>query len=201
MSPKRRHEDDLNDDEESMEEEDDVEDEDEEEEDDEEETIGLDDAEDEEEDEDEDEDEKEEGADTSDKDRKKLFQAEAEDFLENLTLDEVKEVLEENEMDEALAPRLKKLLIEVINEGDVDDLDDAWDVPWSASTNRMPKPGTPAANAKTPGRKVILIIKTNRSVLGSGFDFIRGLGFSWRLSGFVPFGPLGQRIRDNTNLP
>jgi hypothetical protein len=129
VSPKRRHDDELNEDEEPIEE-DELEDEDDEddEDEDEEETIGLDEAEEEEEDDDDDEEEDEDSPDkSSDTDRKKLFQAEAEDFLDNLTLEEVKEVLQENDLDEALAPRLRKLLVEVINEGDVDDLDDAWE--------------------------------------------------------------------------
>jgi hypothetical protein len=128
VSPKRRHDDELNDDEDSVEEEDELEDDEEEEDEDDEETIGLDEAEEEEEDDDDDEEDEEDSpTKASDSDRKKLFQAEAEDFLENLTLEEVKEILQENDLDEALAPRLRKLLVEVINEGDVDDLDDAWD--------------------------------------------------------------------------
>ncbi len=127
MSPKRRHKDELNDDEDPIEDKDVAAEDDEEEDDEEEDTVSLEDAE-EEEDDDDDEDEDEETTDAAtDKDRKKLFQSEAEDFLENLTLEEIKEVLEENELDLSLAPRLKKLLKEVIDEGTVDDLDDAWD--------------------------------------------------------------------------
>ena len=55
-----------------------------------------------------------------------MFQHEAEDFLESLTLDDVKEVLKENDLDVNMAHRLRKLLVEVINEGDVVSLDEVW---------------------------------------------------------------------------
>ncbi len=106
--------------------------EDDDEEDDGEDTIGLDEAEEEEEDDDEDDDEDEEGEEKAglsveELERKRLFQGEAEEILESLTLDEVKEVLSDNELSVSLAPRLKKLLVEVIGEGEVTSMDDAWD--------------------------------------------------------------------------
>jgi len=100
------------------------------EEDDDEDTIGLDEAEEEEEDDDDDEDDEDEeqkGASADDLERRRLFQGEAEEILENLTLEDVKEVLSENDMDLAMASRLKKLLTQVIAEGEVTSMDDAWD--------------------------------------------------------------------------
>ena len=131
MSAKRRHEEDeemLDDDEREKAVD---EDEDEDDDDDDEDTIALDEAEEEEEDDDDvddDDDDDEDAAESvEDIERKRLFQIEAEEILENLTLDDVKEVLKENELEVGLASRLKKLLVEVINEGDVDNMDDAWD--------------------------------------------------------------------------
>ena len=131
MSPKRRHEEDEEtfDDDEREEAAD--EDEDDEDGDDDEDTIDLDSAEEEEDDDDDvdDDDDEDDDAEESadDLERKRLFQIEAEEVLESLTLDDVKEVLKENELDVKLAPRLKKLLVEVIAEGDVDSMDDAWE--------------------------------------------------------------------------
>lgn len=132
MSPKRRHEEDeemLDDDEREKAVD---EDEDEDDDDDDEDTIALDEAEEEEDDDDDvddddDEDEKKTAESVEDIERKRLFQIEAEEILENMTLDDVKEVLKEYELEVGLASRLKKLLVEVINEGDVDSMDDAWD--------------------------------------------------------------------------
>jgi hypothetical protein len=109
-----------------------VEDDDEDDDDDDDDAIGLDEAEEEEEDDDDvdDDDEEEDGItgkSAEDIEKKRLFQAEAEDILENLTLEDVKEVLKDNEMDEALAPRLKKLLTKVVSEGEMTSMDDAWD--------------------------------------------------------------------------
>jgi hypothetical protein len=129
---KRRHEDDkeLRDDDEIPEK--DVEkekDDDEEDDEDDEDTIGLDKAE-EEEDDDDDDDDGEKGfvAETVEEiERRRLFQTEAEDILENLTQADYVEVLKENEMDAKLAPKLKKILAEVIREGAMHDMDEAWD--------------------------------------------------------------------------
>jgi hypothetical protein len=130
---KRRHEEDkeLRDDDEISEK--DVEkekDDDDEDEEDDEDTIGLDKAEEEEDDDDDDDDEGEKGfvAETvEDIERRRLFQIEAEDVLENLTLADYVEVLKENEMDVKLVPKLKKFLVEVIREGEMDDMEEAWD--------------------------------------------------------------------------
>ena len=106
-------------------------DDDEDDDDDDEDTIALDEAEEEEEDDDDvdddDEDEEEAGKSVEEIERRRLFQGEAEEILENLTLEDVKEVLKENDLEEALASRLKKLVVEVINEGEVTSMDDAWD--------------------------------------------------------------------------
>ena len=131
MARKSRHEedDDMKEDDE-MEDRAPAEDEDDDEDDDDDDTIGLDEAEEEEEDEDDDEEDDDEeitGKSTEELERKRLFQGEAEEILENLTLEDVKEVLQENELSPTLAPKLKKLLVEVIGEGEVTSLDDAWD--------------------------------------------------------------------------
>ena len=106
------------------------EDDDEEDEGDDEDTIDLDEAEAEEEDEDdsdEDEDDEIMGQSVEDVEKKRLFQNEAEDALEHLTLDDMREVLTENDMDTALAPKLKKLLAEVVSEGEAVSMDEAWE--------------------------------------------------------------------------
>jgi hypothetical protein len=99
--------------------------------DDDEDTIDLDTAEEEEEDDDEEEDDEddEEKAVVSvdDLERRKVFQSEAEEILEHLTLDDIKEVLSENEQETSLAPKLRKFLVEVIHEGEVENMDDAWE--------------------------------------------------------------------------
>lgn len=132
MPRKSRHEDDekLEDDDKpagNSREDDDNEDEDDDDED----TIDLDSAEDEEDDDDDvdddDEDDEEKAESVDDMERRKLFQAEAEEILEHLTLDDVKEVLSENEREVSLAPKLKKFLVAVIHEGEVDNMDDAWE--------------------------------------------------------------------------
>jgi hypothetical protein len=131
LARKRGHEEDaeiMDDDEMDDEESEEETDSDEEDDDDEDDTIALDEAEEEEEeDDDEDEDEEDAGESVEKIERRRLFQNESEELLENLTLEDVKEVLRENDLEEGLAPRLKKLLAEVINEGEVDNLDDAWD--------------------------------------------------------------------------
>lgn len=132
MARKRGHEEDpeLMDDDEMDDKKpgDDDEDDEEDDDDDDEDTIGLDEAEEEEDDEDEeDEEEAPAGKSVEDIERRRLFQNEAEEILENLTLEDVREVLRENDLEEGLAPKLKKLLAEVINEGEMDNLDDAWD--------------------------------------------------------------------------
>jgi hypothetical protein len=94
-------------------------------------TIDLDSAEDEEDDDDDEDDDeddeeaREESVETIE--RRRLFQAQAEDVLETLTMDDVKEVLKENELDVKLAPKLKKILVEVVNEGEVTTMDEAWE--------------------------------------------------------------------------
>lgn len=132
MPRKRRHEEDedMRDDDEMEEEDLDEEEDDEEDDDDDEDTIDLDQAEEEEEDDkdvDDDDDEDATGESVEDMERRRLFQNESEELLENLTLEDVREVLRENDMAEDLAPKLKKLLVEVINEGEMTSLDDAWD--------------------------------------------------------------------------
>jgi hypothetical protein len=112
-------------DDEEAEEEDEDEDSDEDED-----TIDLDQAEEEEDDDDLDDDDDEDeaaGESADDLERRRLFREEAEEILENLTMDDVKEVLKENDQDASLAPRLKKLLVEVIEEGEMTSMDDAWD--------------------------------------------------------------------------
>ncbi len=98
--------------------------------DDDEDTIDLDKAEEEEEDDDDvdddDEDEEKAGDSVEEIERKRLFQAQAEEVLESLTMEDVKEVLRENEMEVSLAPKLKKALLEVVNEGEVATMDEAW---------------------------------------------------------------------------
>lgn len=109
----------------------DADEEDEEEDDDEDDdTIDLDQAEEEEEDDDDvddDDDDDDSKESVEDLERRRLFQNESEELLENLSLEDVREVLKDNDLDESLAPKLKKLLTEVIGEGEVDNLDDAWD--------------------------------------------------------------------------
>jgi hypothetical protein len=92
--------------------------------DDDEDTIDLDTAEEEEDEEDE---EKKAVVSVDDLERRKVFQSEAEEILEHLTLDDIKEVLSENEQETSLAPKLRKFLVEVIHEGEVDNMDDAWE--------------------------------------------------------------------------
>ena len=133
MAQKRGHEDEeeIKDDDEMEDEETDDEDEDDLDDDDED-TIDLDKAEEEEEDDDDvddddDDEEKSAGKSVEEIERRRLFQTEAEDLLENMTLDDVREVLKENEMEEALAAKLKKMLVEVVNEGEMTSMDDAWE--------------------------------------------------------------------------
>ena len=99
--------------------------------DDDEDTIDLDTAEEEEEDEDDDDDEEDDEeakvVSVDDLERRKVFQSEAEEILEHLTIDDLKEVLSENEQEASLANKLRKFLVEVIHEGEVDNMDDAWE--------------------------------------------------------------------------
>ncbi len=125
--PRKRHDEDEMDDEmddkPSKAEKDDEDDDDED-------TIDLDSAEEEEDDDDDVDDDDDEDDDDDDSvetlERKRLFQAQAEEVLENLTMDDVKEVLRENEMDLSLAPKLKKALLEVVKECEVATMDEAW---------------------------------------------------------------------------
>ena len=99
--------------------------------DDDEDTIDLDTAEEEEEDEDDDDDEEDDEeakvVSVDDLERRKVFQSEADEILEHLTLEDIKEVLSENEQETSLAPKLRKFLVEVIHQGEVDNMDDAWE--------------------------------------------------------------------------
>jgi hypothetical protein len=105
--------------------------EDDDEDDDDEDTIDLDTAEEEEEDDDDedddDDDEEAKVVSVDDLERRKVFQSEAEEILEHLTMDDIKEVLSENEQETSLAPKLRKFLVEVIHQGEVDNMDDAWE--------------------------------------------------------------------------
>jgi hypothetical protein len=99
-------------------------------EDDDEDTIDLDTAEEEEEDDDDDDEDDDEEAkvvSVDDLERRKVFQSEAEEILEHLTMEDIKEVLSENEQETSLAPKLRKFLVEVIHQGEVDNMDDAWE--------------------------------------------------------------------------
>ena len=127
--PRKRNEDEMDDDEvddkpvKSDEDDDDEDDDDDD-------TIDLDSAEEEEDDDDDvddddEDDEKDDSVETLE--RKRLFQAQAEEVLETLTMDDVKEVLKENDMDVSLAPKLKKALLEVVNESEVATMDEAWE--------------------------------------------------------------------------
>lgn len=126
VARKNRHEED----DESMEDKDlegkEFEDEDDDDDDD---TIGLSEAEEEEEDDDDDEDEDENLLDESaeDLERKRLFQEEAEEILEGLTLEDVKDVLKERDMDPSLAPKLKKILVGVVEDGEATSMDEVWE--------------------------------------------------------------------------
>ncbi len=134
MARKRGHEededirdDDEMDDKKTVDDDDDDDDEDDDDDD----TIDLDKAEEEEDDDDDvdddDDDEEDKGKSVEQIERQKLFQAEAEDILESLTMDDVREVLKENDLEEGLASKLKKHLLEVINEGEVVSMDEAWE--------------------------------------------------------------------------
>lgn len=128
MPRKSRHEDDEMEDDQPAS---DRKDDDDLDDDDDEDTIDLDTAEEEEEDEDEDDDEEDDEeakvVSVDDLERRKVFQSEAEEILEHLTIEDLKEVLSENEQETSLAPKLRKFLVEVIHEGEVDNMDDAWE--------------------------------------------------------------------------
>ena len=83
--------------------------------------------EDEDDDDDEEDDEEAKVVSVDDLERRKVFQSEAEEILEHLTLEDIKEVLSENEQETSLAPKLRKFLVEVIHQGEVDNMDDAWE--------------------------------------------------------------------------
>ncbi|MGH7739578.1 MAG: hypothetical protein ACREL1_05475 [bacterium] len=91
-------------------------------------TIDLDSAkEEEDDDDDEDEDDEDEEDDSVEKiEVRRFFQSEAEEIMEHLTLEDVSEVLRENEMDVADAPKLKRFLHEVVAEGEVANMEAAW---------------------------------------------------------------------------
>ena len=94
-------------------------------------TIDLDSAEEEEEDDD-DVDDEDEDDDVAAKtveeiEARRLFQVEAEEIMEHLTLDDVKEVLQENDMDVSDAPKLKKILQDVVAHADVSTMEEAWE--------------------------------------------------------------------------
>jgi hypothetical protein len=113
---------DLDDDDAAADEEDDEDDDDED-------TIDLDSAEKEEEDDDDDEDDDEEEKNKSVEkiEARRLFQGEAEEILDHITLEDVTEVLRENEMDVEDAPKLKRFLHEVVAEGEVVSMEEAWE--------------------------------------------------------------------------
>ncbi len=129
--PRKRNEDEMDDEDVEKVEADEEDDDDDDLDDDDEDTIDLDKAEEEEDDDDDVDDDDDEDEDAKDSveeiERKRLFQAQAEEVLETLTMDDVKEVLKENEMDVNLASKLKKALLEVVNEGDVATMDEAWE--------------------------------------------------------------------------
>jgi hypothetical protein len=93
-------------------------------------TIDLDSAEEEEEDDDDEDDEDDEKV-TNDSvekiEARRLFQGEAEEILEHITLDDVTEVLRENDMEVEDAPKLKRFLHEVVAEGEVVSMEEAWE--------------------------------------------------------------------------
>jgi len=97
-------------------------------EDDDEDSVGLDEVEEDTDDEDEAADSEEDiGKSVEDLEKKRLFMSEAEEAMENLTLDDIREVLKDNDMDPKMASRLKKLLSEVIEEGEVASMEEAWE--------------------------------------------------------------------------
>lgn len=90
-----------------------------------------------EEDEDEDEDEEEDGGfldeeEIEEMDACRIFQEEAQEILEHLTMDEVREVLKERGFDPEHGPRLRQLLREVIDQGEVSSWEEAWDAALEA---------------------------------------------------------------------
>ncbi len=128
MPGKRGHEEDEDLVEDELEDDDDeVEDDDEDDDDDDDDdTIALDQAEEEEKEDEDDDDEDEDGESVDTIERRRLFQNEAEDLLENMTMEEVREVLRENDLDESQAQRLRKILAEVVDDGEVASMDEAW---------------------------------------------------------------------------
>ncbi len=98
--------------------------------DDDEDTIDLDSAEKEEEDDDDDDDDDDEEEKNNSVEKieaRRLFQGEAEEILDHITLEDVTEVLRENEMDVEDAPKLKRFLHEVVAEGEVVSMEEAWE--------------------------------------------------------------------------
>ncbi len=91
-------------------------------------TIDLDSAEKEEKEDDDDEDDDEDDKRSVEKiEARRLFQGEAEEILEHITLEDVTEVLRENEMEVEDAPKLKRFLHEVVAEGEVVSMEEAWE--------------------------------------------------------------------------
>jgi hypothetical protein len=92
-------------------------------------TVDLDEVEEDSDDEEEEGEAGEEGIGDSveDLEKKRLFMNEAEEALDNLTLDDIREVLKDNDMDPKMAPRLKKLLLEVVEDGEVTSMEEAWE--------------------------------------------------------------------------
>jgi hypothetical protein len=98
------------------------------------ETLDLDEAEEEEDDAD-DDDEDEEFVEESVEamESRRVFQAGAEETFEELTPEQLQEVLKERGLDAALTGRLKKILKSVIDKGEVD----SWDGAWEAALDRL----------------------------------------------------------------
>lgn len=88
--------------------------------------VGLEEVEEDEEDEDEDEDEDLEES-VEELEQRRIFETEAEEILEHLTLNDYKEKLEEEEISSKYAGQLKRLLKQVIQDGAVLSMEDAWD--------------------------------------------------------------------------
>ena len=131
MARKSNHDEDEfeeEDDLDAAEEDDEDEDDDDDLDDDEDDTIDLDSAEQEEKDDEDDEDEDDDDNRSVEKiEARRLFQGEAEEILEHITLEDVAEVLRENDMDVEDAPKLRRFLQEVVAEGEVVSMEEAWE--------------------------------------------------------------------------
>jgi hypothetical protein len=99
------------------------------------ETLNLEQAEEEEAEEEEEDEDDEEFVEATVEDlaRRRIFQTEAEETLESITLEEVKDVLKERGMEMSLASRLKKFLSEVIGDGEME----SWEEAWQEAINRL----------------------------------------------------------------